>query len=271
MKAETIHLSKDMDRDGVIRALIPIVKRHVSRLSRGPHAKVGDDDLLSAGMRGLFEASKQFDPSRVDSFVGYASLRIRGAMIDELRKCDSLSQDLRSRSRQLDVTICRLEQRLGRTPEELEVAAELGLDESAYAELLESLAAVKMMSLDDVGDHTMELRLHEDDPARQVERQEIRQQLMDCVALLPLREQQVMAMHYDHDLSFREIGEVMNLTAARVCQLHALAIHRVKAHLGVPSEETSDVSEPRLIKDKMGPRTGAQLKPTGKRKEVSRV
>lgn len=232
MKQEMITLSRDLDRDGVIRALIPVVRRHAAKLSRGPHARVGDDELVSAGMLGLLEASKRFDPNRADSFVGYATLRIRGAMIDELRRADDLSQDLRSRSRELAAAVRNTSQSLGRAATEEEIAAAMGITLQAYQALLESVATVKAIGVDPDEPVLRDFRDDSADPATRAERQELRATLIDAIEILPLKEKQVMALHYDHDLSFREIGAVMSLTAARVCQLHAQAVHRLRATLG---------------------------------------
>ncbi|MCC6812190.1 MAG: FliA/WhiG family RNA polymerase sigma factor [Deltaproteobacteria bacterium] len=231
MKSQ-ITLSHELDRDGVIRALIPVVRRHVQKLSRGPHARVRDDELLSAGMMGLLEASKRFDPTRADSFVGYATLRIRGAMIDELRKADDLSQDLRTLSKKLQTAMTNASQKLGRAASEEEIAGELGVALPAYLAMLDSVATVKAIAVDPEEPMLRDARDAASDPAERAERSELRAALIEAIDLLPLKEQQVMAMHYDHDLSFREIGEVMNLTAARVCQLHAQAVHRIRQRLG---------------------------------------
>lgn len=241
MKAQQITLSKNLDREGVIRALLPVVRRHVARLSRGPHARVRDDDLLSAGLQGLFEATKQFDPERVDSFVGYASVRIRGAMIDELRKADDLSQELRTRSRELESAVQRLQHQLGRQPTEEEIAAALRISLADYTALLETVSTIKVVQVDA---EDPVLRDATDDegsnPEMQAERRQLRARLASAITLLPHKEQQVMALHYDHDLSFREIGEVLDLTAARICQLHAQAVHRMRAYLGEHTEGAGD-------------------------------
>lgn len=237
MRASAIVLSKDLDREGLIRALLPVVRKHVARLSRGPNSRVRDDDLMSAGMHGLFEATKHFDPTRVETFVGYANVRIRGAMLDELRKSDALSQELRTASRRVEQTIHRLEQKLSRAPLEEEIARAMDMEVANYRSLLDQLASQKVLSTDDdnngesipVVDSTLV------DPEQSVERAQLKAILQNAIELLPLREQQVMALHYDHDLSFREVGEVMDLTAARVCQIHSLAVLRLRAHLGVAS------------------------------------
>jgi len=227
-----IALTKEMSTEHLIKAMLPMVKRTVARMSRGPNARVRDDELMSAGLMGLFEASKQFDPSRVESFVAYAQLRIRGAMLDELRKADSFTQDQRARSKELEGTVRKLNELLGRAPTEEEIAPAMQMTVEQYRAVLETLTRVKAVTVDP-DSHTMQTQRDTGpDPEEQSHKAQLKRVLKDALTLLPEKEQQVMALHYDHDLSFREAGEVMSLTAARVCQLHAQAVHRLKAHIG---------------------------------------
>jgi RNA polymerase sigma factor FliA len=233
-----IALTKDMTQDGVIKALLPMVKRTVARMSRGPNARVRDDDLLSAGMMGLYEATKQFDPSRVQSFVAYAAMRVRGAMLDELRRNDTHTQDQRQRSKELEAKVRTLRDKLSRAPAEEEIAQAMNLSLDDYRSMLEALTRVKAVTIDP-DSHTVQTQMADTpDPEAASRRAELKRQLADAISLLPEKEQQVMGLHYDHDLSFREVGEVMSLTAARVCQLHAQAVHRLRAQLG--GEESND-------------------------------
>jgi len=223
-----IRMNKDMTESELISELMPLVKRIASHLIRKLPGSIRYDDIVSAGMVGLLEACKKFSADRCDSFVGYATMRIRGAMLDELRRGDIMSQEMRTLSRRLEHVIQDLESRLGRTPQSSEIAQAMGMSEEDYLNEAENLAQVQLISFDPQ-DHTMQRLKSADQPELETEMSELKGHLALALNQLPEREKLILSLYYEQELTLKEIGEVMDLTPARVCQLHAQAIHRLKS------------------------------------------
>ncbi|HEX2882757.1 MAG TPA: sigma-70 family RNA polymerase sigma factor [Polyangiaceae bacterium] len=209
----------------------PLVQRIARKAAGGglPHG-LGLEDALSAGWLGLLSALKRRSEGMSEQcFEAFASFRIRGAILDQMRAFDPLSRDQRRRSRQINRTIDRLTAQLGRLPEPDEIANALDLPLGAFQELSAQLEARLPAGADAPEPNDLP------SPGLTVEavidRRKVIAAVEESIQLLPKRMALVLALHYQEDLSLREIGEVMNLTASRVCQLHKEALSLVQSNV----------------------------------------
>jgi len=227
-----INITKNMTQDDLVRSLMPIVKRTAARMSQGTTTRVSNEDLVSAGLLGLVEATLRFDKDRTESFVGYAKLRIRGAMLDELRRIDPLTQEERSMSRRIENAVRELQHELNRQPEASEIAARIGVDVETYQSDLEGLSSIRVVAVDPDDETFRSLTSAGRSPLESQTAKEMEKNIAEAVRYLPPKEAKVMALYYDEEMTFREIGDILDLTPARVCQLHGQAVHRIRASLG---------------------------------------
>lgn len=220
-----------------------IVERHGELVRRIAHhlaarlpASVEVDDLIQAGMLGLIEAAKNFQSDQGAAFETYASIRIRGAMIDEIRRGDWVPRSVHRRYRDVVAATRSVEQATGRAATAQEVAAALGVGIGDYHQMLEEAARGQLLSLDaHAEEHDGEPRLASADgvsPARAFEDAEFRGALGDAIGLLPEREQLVLSLYYEQELNLREIGAVLSISESRVCQIHGQAMLRLRSRLG---------------------------------------
>lgn len=219
-KGKRIEIRKDMSRDELTLSLLGLVKRMAAHMSHSLPSSIRREELASAGMLGLVEAVRRFDPSRCESFVGYAALRIRGAMLDELRRGDIMSQEARTQSRRLGKIAQSLESSLGRTPGESDMAQALGLSDEQFRKDMGHLTRVQVLSFeaqDEVAPFSDNAGI---DPHTAAEKTEERDVLARAIATLPSRQQMILSLYYEQELTFQQIGDMLNITAARVCQLH---------------------------------------------------
>ncbi|MGE5526863.1 MAG: RNA polymerase sigma factor FliA [Rhodospirillaceae bacterium] len=225
-----------VDRQQYINQFAPLVKRIAHHMMAKLPASVQLDDIVQAGMIGLLDALNRYQGSFGAQFEAYASQRVRGAILDELRQADWLPRSARRSMRRIETAVCALEQRLGRPPTELEIAKALEVPLSEYHEMLESARGCQLVHLGDLSDADSDfLDSHE----VQTERTPLdmllegnrRDLLIRAIEELPPREKLVMGMHYQQELNLREIGEVLGVSESRVCQLHGQAIARLRARL----------------------------------------
>jgi len=201
-------------------------------------ANVELDDLIQVGMIGLTDALSRFDAAQGVQFETFATQRIRGAMLDELRGNDWMSRGSRRQQREIETAVHRLEQKLGRAPAESEIAAEMGLALGDYQELLGKVRGTQLVYLEDMsgdeGDNDY-LDRHVGDetanPLAQLQDQRMREALVAAIKSLPEREQYVMSMYYEHDMNLKEIAAVLKVTESRVCQLHSQCVARLRVRL----------------------------------------
>jgi RNA polymerase sigma factor for flagellar operon FliA len=201
-------------------------------------ANVEVDDLIQVGLIGLTDALSRFDAGQGVQFETFATQRIRGAMLDELRGGDWMSRGARRQQREIEEAVRRVEQRLGRPAAEAEIAAEMGLPLPDYQDLLTKVRGTQLVYLEDMtgaeGDDDYLDRHVADDganPMSLLQDQRMREALVQAIKNLPEREQFVMSMYYEHDMNLKEIAAVLNVTESRVCQLHSQSIARLRVKL----------------------------------------
>lgn len=204
--------------------LVKVIAHHIS--VRLPPDKCVDD-LIQVGMIGLLEASRTFESGQGAEFKSYASIRIRGAILDELRRETWVPRSVQQKSRQLSRAIQDVENRLGRTASDREIAAELDISMEEYAELLEVVASCTLFSLDDENTFT-EPTTGEDVAFQEIHYDSVKSKLADSIGQLPDQEKMVIALYYDYGLNLREIGEVLGVSESRVCQIHSQATGRLR-------------------------------------------
>jgi len=220
-----------MNREAVASEMLPFVRRAAAQIARrAPRHAAIQDDLVSAGMEGLLSAMDRYDPRRRVAFQAFALQRVKGAMLDELRRLDPLTRDQRRDSRRRLETLGRLEQDLGRSPEEAEVAEGMGLDVDSYRDLVRTISASIAVAVADDGE-TVE-NAHDLDPEEACGRAEAVASLQQQLRALPERMQMVLSLLYVEDLNLREAGETLGVSESRVCQIHGEAIKRLRAGLG---------------------------------------
>lgn len=228
-----------IERSSNIQHLAPLVRKIAHHMQSRLPASVEADDLIQAGMLGLMDALSRFEDGQGAQFETYASQRIRGAMLDELRQNDWLPRSVRKTQRQIDAALGRLEQRLGRAASETEIALELGVSLGQYQTMLADAKGGQLLYYQDYdGDgeasepfldrHCAD---HAADPLAQVSDERFRKALVAAIDALPVREKMLMGLYYEQELNFREIAAVLGVTESRVCQLHGQAVVRLRAHL----------------------------------------
>lgn len=227
------------NRDKLLEENIHLVKiiAYQVAMNLPPHIDV--NDLISAGTIGLLEAIDRFDVSKGVQFNTYASIRIRGAIMDELRSMDWMTRSMRDKSNQLEKAYDEIEKRTGRPAEVDEVAKFLEISTDDLYTLLSQVSALSVLNLEDMGinnDEGMDiLECIKDpdgkDPMTIVKFNELRNRIAEAVETLPEKEKLIISLYYYDELTLKEIGKVLDITESRVCQLHSQTMHRLKAKL----------------------------------------
>lgn len=228
-------------REYFIKKYAPLVKYVAGKVAVGMPHNVEFDDLVSYGTFGLLDAIEKYDPSKEVKFKTYAMTRVRGGIFDELRNVDWIPRSIRQKAKQVEKIILELENRMGRTAEDEEIAQELDIDIDEFHELMSKISGTSLISLNDVwhGNDENEEMVFVDtlespealNPDTIVEREEIKNMIVECIKKLPDREKKVVVLYYYEDLTLKEIGEVLEVTESRVSQLHTKAIMRLRGRL----------------------------------------
>ena len=212
-----------------------LVKRIAYHLMSRLPPSVQVEDLIQAGMIGLLEASKNYDAALGASFETYAGIRIRGAMLDEIRKGDWAPRSLHRKVRVMARAVTEVEREKGRDARDAEVAEKLGVSLDEYYEIVADATSHRLFSLEELpaGEDGMVegLIASIQGPDKDVEDEHFRHALAKAVAGLPERERLVLALYYNEDLNLREAGEVLGVSESRICQIHGQALIRLRARM----------------------------------------
>lgn len=220
-----------IDTDQLVTDHAPLINRIAYHLVCRLPPSVQVDDLLQAGIIGLLEAARKYDPSQGASFQTYAGIRIRGAMLDELRKTDWVPRSVHRKTRQLANAIQEIECREQRSARDAEVAHEMDLGVDDYYRLLREVSVGRVLAIEDIFSVGEEHNGAGSSPYDELERARFREALAETIDRLPKKERLVMALYYDEELNLREIGEVLGVTESRVCQIHSQALIRLRARI----------------------------------------
>lgn len=218
-----------------------LVKRHADLVKRIAHhlaarlpASVEVDDLIQAGVIGLIEAARNFNGDRGASFETYAGIRIRGAMLDELRQTDWAPRSVHRREREVAEAIREFEQKSGREARDHEIADKLGIALGEYHGIVADAARCQVLSLDhggDDGDETLDAIDPDRGALQKLQAEEFQRELVSAIEALPEREKLVLSLYYERELNLREIGEALKVSESRVCQIHGQALLRLRGRL----------------------------------------
>jgi RNA polymerase sigma factor FliA len=227
-----------LDINSMLKQYSPLVRRLAHQMIAKLPANVEIDDLIQVGMIGLTDALSRFDAEQGVQFETFATQRIRGAMLDELRGSDWMSRGNRKSQRDIEVAVRRLEHKLGRAPQESEIAKEMGVTLTEYQDLLNKVRGTQLVYLEDMGgdegdNDYLDRHVTEEgaDPLAQLSDRRMREALIEAIKTLPEREQYVMSMYYEQDMNLKEIAAVLGVTESRVCQLHSQSIARLRAKM----------------------------------------
>jgi RNA polymerase sigma factor for flagellar operon FliA len=236
----------DEARERLILHYSPLVKFVAGRVAAGLPQSIEQADLVSYGIFGLIDAIDKFDPGRGFKFETYAIARIKGSIIDELRSIDWVPRSVRAKARSIERAYSKLENENKRTPDDREIASELGMTDDELAQTLSQISFVGLVALDEllaaggsgdrggsatVGDMLSDRR---HDPVEAFEVDEMKTLLADAINRMADRERLVLTLYYYEGLTLSEIGEVLGVTESRICQIHTKAILQLRARLGEP-------------------------------------
>jgi RNA polymerase sigma factor for flagellar operon FliA len=226
------------DRNHLLAEHAPLVKRLAHQMKAKLPPSVEVDDLIQAGMIGLLDAVSRYEETHGAQFETYAVQRIRGAMLDELRSSDWLPRSMRQNMRKVEIAMNELQQKLGRPPNESEVAKQLKLSLPDYQELLNEGGGHQLVYYEDFHDgdgneHFLDRYCTDqsDDPLQALMNSGFRSALIEAIEGLPEREKILMGLYYEQEMNLKEIGAVMGVSESRVCQLHSQAIARLRSTL----------------------------------------
>jgi RNA polymerase sigma factor for flagellar operon FliA len=218
--------------DALIREYAPLVKRIAHHMVARMPSSVQPDDLIQSGMIGLLEASTKYDPGKGASFETYAGIRIRGAMLDEIRKGDWVPRSVHRNTREVAKAMKVLENELGRDATDREVADAMGVELADYFDILKDSQGSKLFSFEEIpGSGEDGLQSNSPNPMDQIQRRDFQRCLAEAIATLPEREQLVLSLYYDDELNLKEVGEVLGVSESRVSQIHSQAALRLRSKL----------------------------------------
>ncbi len=226
-------------KQAVLAQYAPLVKYVVSRIAAGLPKNVDQEDLFSAGVLGLLDALEKYDAAKGTKFETYAVWRIRGSVLDELRSMDWASRSTRRKAREIE-EVCRvLDQKLGRSATESEIARAMGVPVTEYLHLLDEIKGAVLLSLDkavheDEESGTLAECLDlsvEDDPLAVIESEQDKELLGEIINQLPEQERLVIALYYFEEMTLREIGETLSISESRVSQVHTSALTRLRGRV----------------------------------------
>ena len=223
-------------KDDLVTKHAALVKRIAYHLMCRLPPSVQADDLIQAGMIGLLEAARNYDSKQGASFETYAGIRIRGAMLDEIRKNDWAPRSVHRKARKVAEAVRQIENEKGRDARDTEVAEALDMSLDDYHHTLQAASGYLMLSFDELGADDEAVATHLSDhghtPFDGLQSEDFKRSLTEAISGLPERERLVMTLYYDEELNLREIGAVLGVSESRVSQIHSQALIRLQARLG---------------------------------------
>jgi RNA polymerase sigma factor for flagellar operon FliA len=226
------------DKNSLLTEHMPLVKRLAHQMKAKLPPSVEVDDLIQAGMIGLLDAINRYEDNHGAQFETYAVLRIRGAMVDELRSNDWMPRSTRQNMRKVESAMQALQQQLGRPPSESEVAKALKLSLADYQDMLGDSGGHQLLYFEDFHDSEEgndsfldRYAVDDEDPLKALLETDFRQAVIDAIDALPPREKILMGLYYEEELNLKEIGAVMGVSESRVSQLHTQAVARLRTYL----------------------------------------
>ncbi|PAJ74678.1 RNA polymerase sigma factor FliA [Pseudoalteromonas sp. NBT06-2] len=218
----------------VVERHAPLVKRIAYHMLARLPASVQLDDLIQSGMIGLIEAAKNFDSTKGASFETYGGIRIRGAMLDEIRKGDWVPRSVHRNSRQVAQAISELESQLGREVKDIEVAEKLDITLDEYHHILNDVNSGKILGIEDLGvdEDVLQIssdKLPNDTPFTLIKNDKFNTSLIKAIKTLPERDALVLSLYYNEEMNLKEIGQILDVSESRVSQIHGQAMIRLKA------------------------------------------
>ena len=223
--------SQSIDINQAIEEHLPLVKRIAHQICSKLPPNVEVDDLIQEGLTGLLDALTRYEPQPNLAFEAYARTRIRGAIYDSCRKNDILPRNQRDELVGLEKVTRKLEQNLGRHPSEKEIASSAEITIEAYHAIMANM--VHLMPLDDLSDDLLPSDADDSDPMRAVAMSQLADRIATILEGFPENEKLVFALHYQEELSYREIAQVMNITPGRISQIHTQGMIRIRTKLKV--------------------------------------
>jgi RNA polymerase sigma factor for flagellar operon FliA len=222
-------------QEEVVEKYAPLVKRIAYHLIGRLPPTVQIDDLIQSGLIGLLDAARNYDPTQGASFETYAGIRIRGAMLDEIRKGDWAPRSLHRKVREITRAVAEIEAEFGRDARDAEVAERIGVGLDDYYQTLQDANGYRIFSFEDLptkGEGMSEgLTQRIPEPLENVQSDLFKEALSEAISSLPERERLVMSLYYKEELNLRETGDVLGVSESRVCQIHSQALIRLKARM----------------------------------------
>lgn len=231
-------MTRDLDQAAVVTQYAQFVKRIAYHLLARLPPCVQVDDLIQSGMIGLLEAARNYDPNLKASFETYAGIRIRGAMLDEIRRYDWAPRSVHRKARQIAEAIHHIEARTGRDAHDQEIAEFLELSPEEYHQTLQEASGYRVFSFEeltqedeDSGSMSFDVPDHAPGPLEQLEEHDFRACLAEAISHLPEREKLILKLYYDEELNLKEIGAILKVSESRISQLHSQAMLRLRSRL----------------------------------------
>ena len=235
MNSKVAAYQQSVDMNAIVERHAPLVKRIAHHLIARLPASVIVDDLIQAGMIGLLEAAKNFDGSKGASFETFAGIRIRGSMLDEIRKGDWTPRSVHKNSRTITEAISQVERETGADARDVDIAAKLDVSLAQYHQMLNEVNAGKLVAIEDLGVSEDvigdEKTKGSDAPFEDLMQGAFQKALAHAITTLPEREAIVLSLYYDEELNLREIGEVLEVSESRVSQIHSQAMLKLKSRM----------------------------------------
>ncbi|MBT6539663.1 MAG: RNA polymerase sigma factor FliA [Francisellaceae bacterium] len=226
---------KKINLTGMVKKHSVLVKRIAHHLLNRLPSNIQIEDLIQSGMIGLIEAANNFKDDKGASFETYAGIRIRGAMLDEVRKGDWTPRSVHKNSRMITKAIKDIENNTGRDARDIEVAKQLGISMHEYHQLLVDTTGARLFGYEEYGittDMISEKNVGSGtSPLERTQRAYLKKDLTNVIGNLPKKEKLVLTLYYDEDLNFKEVGEVLGVSESRISQLHSQAMFRIKARM----------------------------------------